>query len=41
MALEGWRFVYTQCTSTDTFGMVYGPAALAACFVQPYGLWRL
>ena len=33
-ALDGWRFVYTQCTSIDTLGIVYGPAALAACLVR-------
>ena len=39
-ALAGWRFVYTQCTSIETFGIVYGPHTFAACFVAPYGECR-
>src|SRR6185369_11436604 len=39
-ALAGCRFVYTQCTSIDTFGIVYGPQTFAACLVAPYGECR-
>ncbi len=41
IALVGVRFVYTQYASIATFGIRYGPAALAACFVSAYGVWRL